>query len=274
MDLYTQIEETRQWLEKNIEIKPKWGIILGSGLGGLVRLIENAQRIEYTDIPHFKTSSVKGHQGALIFGQLEGVDVVLMAGRLHYYEGHSMKEVTYPVRVMKALGCHSVAVSNAAGGVQEGMRVGDLMIINDHINATPESPLRGVNDDRLGPRFPEMIEPYDREYINTVQGIAKEESINVKEGVYYGLSGPTFETPAEYRMIYRLGGDAVGMSTVPEVVVARHGGMRVFGLSVITDIGYPPENVEHVDHEYVLKAAQEAGYRVETLFRGLIRIHG
>jgi purine-nucleoside phosphorylase len=200
---------------------------------------------------------------------MAGSDVVLMAGRFHYYEGYSMEEVTFPVRVMKAMGVHTLIVSNAAGGMNRTFTIGDLMVITDHINQFPEHPLRGHNDERLGTRFPDMSQPYDHDLIAQAQNIAAEKGIAIKTGVYVGLQGPTFETPAEYRWLHTIGGDAVGMSTVPEVIVARHGGMRVFALSVITDIGISDEPVT-ITHEEVLEAANAAAPKMAALVAGLV----
>ena len=240
--------------------QPKIGIILGTGLGNLVTELTDKTEIAYESIPNFPVSTVEGHSGKLIVGKLGGVDVLAMQGRFHFYEGYDMKQVTFPVRVMKALGVEYLLVSNAAGGMNPDFEIGDLMIIRDHINLFPEHPLRGRNDPQMGPRFPDMSEAYSRDLIAKAKEIAREHRIRVVEGVYVGTSGPTFETPAEYRYFRIIGGDAVGMSTVPEVIVANHAGIRVFGISIITDLGVEGKIVE-VSHEEV----QEIGNRAQPL---------
>ena len=248
--------------------KPETAIILGTGLGSLVNEITEKYEIEYKDIPNFPLSTVEGHSGKLIFGKLGNKEIMAMQGRFHFYEGYSMKEVTFPVRVMRELGIKTLFVSNAAGGMNPDFLIGDLMIINDHINFFPEHPLRGKNIP-YGDRFPDMSTAYDKQLIAMAKEIAAEKGIRIVEGVYLGTQGPTFETPAEYRMFHRLGGDAVGMSTVPEVIVARHCGIRVFGISVITDLGVEGIVVE-CSHEEVQKAADEAQPKMTTIFREII----
>ena len=247
---------------------PDTAIILGTGLGSLVHEITDSYELEYADIPNFPVSTVEGHSGKLIFGKLGSKDIMAMQGRFHFYEGYSMKEVTFPVRVMKELGIKTLFVSNAAGGMNPGFSIGDLMIITDHINLFPEHPLRGRNIE-YGPRFPDMSEAYSKELITQALAIAKEKGIKVQQGVYLGTQGPTFETPAEYKMFHILGADAVGMSTVPEVIVANHCGIKVFGISVITDLGIEGKIVE-VSHEEVQKAADAAQPRMTTIMRELI----
>ena len=247
---------------------PETAIILGTGLGSLVNEITDKYEIEYKDIPNFPLSTVEGHSGKLIFGKLGNKEIMAMQGRFHFYEGYSMKEVTFPVRVMRELGIKTLFVSNAAGGMNPDFLIGDLMIINDHINFFPEHPLRGKNIP-YGDRFPDMSAAYDKQLIAMAKEIAKEKGIRVVEGVYLGTQGPTFETPAEYRMFHRMGGDAVGMSTVPEVIVARHCGIRVFGISVITDLGVEGIVVE-CSHEEVQKAADEAQPKMTTIFREIV----
>ena len=269
MSLYDNIQATAAYISGKIKGKPTVGIILGSGLGGLIHQIEKEISIPYSEIPNFPVSTVQGHAGALVFGTMNGKYVMLMAGRFHYYEGYSMHEVTFPVRVMKALGVESVVVSNAAGGMNKNFRIGDLMIITDHVNQFPEHPLRGHNDERLGTRFPDMSQPYDHTFIAKAKEIAKGLGYPVQEGVYIGLQGPTFETPAEYRWLHTIGGDAVGMSTVPEVIVARHGGMKVFAMSVITDIGISDEPVT-ITHEEVLEAANHAAPKMAAIVHDLV----
>ena len=249
--------------------RPETAIILGTGLGSLANEITEKYEIPYEDIPYFPVSTVEGHKGKLIFGKLGQKDIMAMQGRFHYYEGYTMQQVTFPVRVMRELGIKTLFVSNAAGGMSPDFEIGDLMIITDHINFFPEHPLHGRNID-YGPRFPDMSEAYDRELIRRADAIAAEKGIKVQHGVYVGVQGPTFETPAEYRMYRILGGDAVGMSTVPEVIVANHCGIRVFGVSVITDLGVEGKIVE-VSHEEVQKAADAAQPRMTEIMRELIQ---
>jgi purine-nucleoside phosphorylase len=247
---------------------PKTAIILGTGLGQLASEITDKKEIPYAEIPNFPVSTVEGHSGKLIFGKLGGIDILAMQGRFHFYEGYSMKEVTFPVRVMYELGIKTLFVSNAAGGMNPKFRIGDLMIITDHINFFPEHPLRGKNYP-TGPRFPDMHETYDKKLIKLASEIAYEKKIRVTYGVYIGLQGPTFETPAEYRMYHLLGADAVGMSTVPEVIVAHHCGIRTFGISVITDLGGFDNPVE-VSHEEVQEAANAAQPFMTEIMREMI----
>lgn len=263
-----KIQETAEFLKSKMRTSPETAIILGTGLGSLVNEITEKYEIEYKDIPNFPLSTVEGHSGKLIFGKLGGKEIMAMQGRFHFYEGYSMKEVTFPVRVMRELGIKTLFVSNAAGGMNPEFIIGDLMIITDHINMFPEHPLRGKNIP-YGDRFPDMSTAYDKELIAKAKEIAAEKGIRIVEGVYLGTQGPTFETPAEYRMFHRMGGDAVGMSTVPEVIVARHCGIRVFGISVITDLGVEGIVVE-CSHEEVQKAADEAQPKMTTIFREII----
>jgi purine-nucleoside phosphorylase len=263
------INQTADYIRTKVADIPNTAIILGTGLGALVDHIEDKQYIPYTEIPNFPVSTVEGHSGNLIFGKLGEKRVMAMQGRFHFYEGYDMKQVTFPVRVMKALGIKTLFVSNAAGGMNPDFEIGDIMIINDHINLFPEHPLRGKNYNELGDRFPDMSEPYSHRLIAEAKSIAKEKGIRVMEGVYVGTQGPTFETPAEYRYFHRIGGDAVGMSTVPEVIVARHGNMEVFAVSVITDLGVEGI-VEKVSHEEVQKAAQKAQPRMMEIMRELV----
>ena len=269
-DLLKKIADATDYISSQSAIKPAVGIILGSGLGGLVTDITDRTEIPYGDIPHFPVSTVEGHHGRLILGRMQGRPVVAMAGRFHYYEGFPMQQVTFPIRVMKALGIHTLLISNAAGGMNAAFKVGDLMIIRDHINLQPEHPLRGRNEDDLGPRFPDMSEPYSKTLIAAAQKIAGAGNIPVHTGVYVGVQGPTFETRAEYKFMHIIGGDAVGMSTVPEVIVAVHAGLKVFAMSVITDIGIrEEENV--ITHEEVLQAASAAEPKLTRIFRELIQ---
>jgi len=246
---------------------PETAIILGTGLGNLANEITEKYEIKYQDIPNFPVSTVEGHSGKLIFGKLGNKDIMAMQGRFHYYEGYSMKEVTFPVRVMKELGIKTLFVSNASGGMNDAFEIGDLMIIRDHINFFPEHPLRGKN--LYGDRFPDMSEAYSKDLIKKALDIAKEKGIKVQQGVYLGTQGPTFETPSEYKMFHILGADAVGMSTVPEVIVANHAGIKCFGISIITDLGVEGKIVE-VSHEEVQKAADAAQPKMTTIMRELI----
>jgi purine-nucleoside phosphorylase len=246
------------------------GIVLGSGLGNFRQEIEVEQEIPYGDIPHFPVSTVEGHGGTLLMGTVRGVPVVAMAGRFHFYEGYSAAEVVFPIRVMKHLGVETLLVSNAAGGVNAGFSVGDLMVITDHISFATVNPLLGRNIPELGPRFPDMSRPYSSELIRLAEGIAAAQGVELRKGVYFGVTGPTFETRAEYRLVQVLGGDAVGMSTVQEVIAAVHMGMRVFAVSIITDMGIrEEENI--ITHEEVLEAARAAEPRLAALFTSLIQ---
>lgn len=253
-----------------IPFEPKIGIILGSGLADLVNEAEIIKKIPYSDIEGFPKSTVKGHSGYLTFAKLVGREVVMLEGRFHYYEGYSLQEVTLPVRIMKLLGVETLLLTNASGGVNPDFNIGDVMIIEDHINLQPDNPLRGPNIDELGPRFPDMSEPYAWEFIDRMEQIAKENSLeNVQKGVYIALSGPTYETQAEYKMARIIGGDAVGMSTVPEVIVARHMNMRCAALSVITDLGVEGM-IEEITHDMVIEAAKKATPVAVQLFKGII----
>ena len=266
--MYTKIQETASWLKQRMTTNPKTAIILGTGLGQLASEITDTYEFPYSEIPNFPVSTVEGHAGKLIFGKLGGKDIMAMEGRFHYYEGYSMKEVTFPERVMYELGIKTLFVSNASGGMNPKFNIGDVMVITDHVNFFPEHPLRGKNFP-TGPRFPDMHEAYDHELIELANKIAEEKGIKLQHGVYVGVQGPTFETPAEYRM-YHLFGDAVGMSTVPEVIVARHCGIKVFGVSIITDLGGFDIPVE-VSHEEVQKAANAAQPIMTEIMREMIR---
>ncbi len=265
-----KINQTAEYIRSRVDGQmPTTAIILGTGLGALVDHIDDKQYIPYTDIPNFPVSTVEGHSGNLIFGRLGDRRVIAMQGRFHYYEGYDMKQVTFPVRVFKALGVDTLFVSNAAGGMNPEFRVGEIMIITDHINLFPENPLRGKNYSELGPRFPAMTEAYDKNLIRLADSIAAELDIRVKHGVYVGTPGPTFETPAEYEYFRIIGGDAVGMSTVPEVIVANHAGIKVFGVSVITDLG-GKDITEVPTHEEVQKAAMAAQPKMMEIMRKLV----
>ena len=263
-----RIQETAAFLRSKMHTQPETAIILGTGLGSLVNEITDKYEIGYETIPNFPVSTVEGHSGKLIFGKLGNKDIMAMQGRFHFYEGYAMTEVTFPIRVMRELGIQTLFVSNAAGGMNPAFEIGDLMIITDHINFFPEHPLRGKNIP-YGPRFPDMSEAYNKELIRKADAIATEKGIKVQHGIYIGTQGPTYETPAEYKMFRILGADAVGMSTVPEVSVANHCGIKVFGISVITDLGVEGKIVE-VTHEDVQKAADQAQPLMTTIMRELI----
>lgn len=267
--MYEKIQETASWLKARMSTSPTTAIILGTGLGQLASEITDSYEFAYKDIPNFPVSTVEGHAGKLIFGKLGGKDIMAMEGRFHFYEGYNMKEVTFPIRVMYELGIKTLFVSNASGGMNPSFKIGDLMIIDDHINFFPEHPLRGKNFP-TGPRFPDMHETYDHELIALADSIASEKGIEVKHGVYIGVQGPTFETPAEYRMYRGFGADAVGMSTVPEVIVAHHCGIKVFGISIITDLGGFDAPVA-VSHEEVQVAANNAQPKMTEIMREMIR---
>lgn len=264
-----KIKSTANYISGKAGVTSEIGIILGTGLGGLVKEIEILETIPYHEIPGFPVSTVEGHAGRLIFGKLGNKTVLAMQGRFHYYEGYDMKEVTFPVRVMRELGITNLFVSNASGGLNPDYRVGDIMVIRDHINFFPEHPLRGKNEESLGPRFPDMSRVYDERLRMNAKQIALENNFSLKEGVYVGVSGPTFETPAEYLMFRKMGGDAVGMSTVPEVIVARHAGMKIFGISIITDSGVPGQIVE-ISHEEVQQVAMKAEPKMTLIMKKLI----
>ncbi len=267
--MWNKVQETSKYIKEKTNFTPEYGVILGSGLGGFTNDIQIEFTLPYNEIPNFPVSTVEGHKGALVFGTIGDKKVVAMQGRFHFYEGYDMKEVTFPVRVMKQIGVTKLVVSNASGGVNPNYKVGSIVIINDHINMMPEHPLRGKNDERFGPRFVNMSEPYSRKMIAKAKEIAASLDVNVQDGVYLGLQGPTFETLSEYKMVKSLGADCVGMSTVPEVIVARHMDLETFGISVITDMGNE-ESIETITHAEVLEAAQKAEPFVRNLIKNLI----
>ena len=264
-----QIKESAEWIKQHTTMRPLTAIVLGTGLGRLAQEIEIVEAFPYQDIPNFPVSTVEGHSGKLIFGRLGGKDVMALQGRFHFYEGYNMKQVTFPIRVMYELGIQNLFVSNAAGGMNPDFEIGDLMLITDHINFMPEHPLRG-------PNFPtdthnqDIQEAYDHQFLDMARAIAKEKGIRTVEGVYLATQGPTFETPAEYKMYHIFGADAVGMSTVPEVIVAHHCGIRVFGVSIITDLGVEGKIVE-VSHEEVQKAADAVQPLMAEIFREMVK---
>ncbi|MEJ7586321.1 MAG: purine-nucleoside phosphorylase [Ferruginibacter sp.] len=267
--MITKINEAVAYIRRFYDTSPVVGIVLGSGLGSFTADMNIEEEILYQDIPHFPLSTVEGHTGKLIFGEMGGKKVVAMAGRFHFYEGYSASEVVFPIRVMKFLGIETLLISNAAGGMNKSFKVGDLMVITDHISLFAVNPLLGKNADELGPRFPDMSEPYNKSLINKVKAIATVKNIDLKEGIYCGVTGPTFETRAEYKLLKVIGGDAVGMSTVQEVIAAVHLGLTVFAMSVITDIGIREEE-NKITHAEVLEAAAHAEPRLTYLFKELI----
>ena len=256
-DLKAKVTESVEFVNQKSKIKPEIAIILGTGLGRLAEDIEEKEIIPYSEIPNFPVSTVQSHSGNLVLGKLGNKEVVAMQGRFHYYEGYSLKEVTFPVRVMKKLGADTIIISNAAGGMNRFFKRGDLMIITDHLNLFGDNPLIGPNDEELGPRFPDMSEAYNQKLIELAKKVALKEKIKLQEGVYAGLIGPTLETPAEYRFLISIGADAVGMSTIPEVIVANHMGMKVLGISCITDLAIDGV-IEGVSLEEILQIASDA----------------
>ena len=264
------IQQTTLYIKNRIgDFEPEIGIILGTGLGGLVTEIEVEKQLMYSNIPDFPISTLEFHSGKLIFGTLAGKKVVAMQGRLHYYEGYTMQQITFPVRVMKMLGIKTLFVSNASGSLNPNIKKGDLMVIEDHINLQPHNPLIGRNEEQLGPRFPDMSQPYRRDLIENALNIAKENNIACHKGVYVAVTGPNLETKAEYRYLRIIGGDAVGMSTVPEVIVANHMGLPVFAISVLTDEGFP-DNLHPVSVEEILAVAHEAEPKMTLILKKLI----
>ena len=269
--LMQQLEETTSFIKEEYSQSPEIGIVLGSGLGNLINEIKVEKEISYDTIPHFPLSTVEGHSGKLLFGELSDKRVAVMAGRFHFYEGYKPEQIAYPIRVMKMLGTHTVLISNAAGGVNTNFKVGDLMIIKDHISLFTVNPLLGENDEVIGTRFPDMSEPYCKLLIAKAKEIGERLDYDLKEGIYTGVTGPSFETRAEYKLIKAIGGDAVGMSTVQEVIAAVHAGLKVFALSVITDLGIRDED-NLITHEEVLVAAKEAEPRLTRLIKEMIRV--
>lgn len=268
--MWEKVQETVSYIQSKTNFLPEYGVILGSGLGGFTGDITIEHTLPYSDIPNFPVSTVQGHKGALVFGTIGDKKVMAMQGRFHFYEGYDMKEVTFPVRVMKYLGVKKLIVSNASGGVNNDYEVGSIVLIKDHINMMPEHPLRGKNEERFGPRFVNMSEPYSRKMLLKAKELANTLGITVHDGVYLGLQGPTFETLAEYKMVKILGADCVGMSTVPEVIVACHMEMETFGISVITDMGNE-DSIDTVSHDEVLEAAKKAEPHVRNLIKELIK---
>lgn len=268
-NLLQQIEESKKFILSRIKNAPKIGLILGSGLGSLANEIKDPVSIDYKDIPNFPISTVEGHVGQLIIGALANKEVVAMQGRPHYYEGYSMQEVTFPVRVMQAIGVDLLIITNACGGLNSQLYPGALMIIKDHINLTGDNPLLGTNYEELGPRFPDMSNAYDRNYIELAKQVGKNLSIKLHEGVYLGISGPNYMSKAELKMCIKLGADTIGMSTVPEVIVARHGGLKVLGISCVTDMAIPNQLVS-ISHEEVINVANKTKPKFIRLVKSII----
>ena len=269
--LYEQIQETAAAVRQRTAFRPRTGIILGTGLGNLAAEVDAEAGIPYAELPHFAVSTVQSHQGKLIFGRLEGHPVVVMAGRLHYYEGWTMQQVTFPVRVLKALGIERLIITNASGGINPHFRGGDIVVVRDHINLLPENPLRGPNDERLGPRFPDMSAPYDAGLRAQSLAAAKKLGIRAFEGVYSALQGPNLETPAEYGMLRHLGSDCTGMSSIPEVLVARHMDLPVLMFSLVTNVAYPPAVIKETSVEDVINIAAAAEPNLSALVREVLK---
>lgn len=270
-DYTAKLAEVRHYLMERVNNQPEMGIILGSGLGGFAEVMEEKVSIPYRDIPHFPVSTVEGHKGELVFGRVNGKSVMAMQGRFHYYEGYSMQEVTFPVRVMQVLGVTGLIVTNASGGINPSYRPGDLVLIKDHLNFMGENPLRGANLSSLGPRFPDLSEGYDLEWRQKALTVAREAGIHPQEGIYAAMSGPSYESPAEIRFLRTVGADLVGMSTVPEVIVANHGGMRVLGISCVTNMaaGILPQRLSHAE---VMETAERIEKQFIRFVQGLVRI--
>ena len=270
LSLRDKIKKAKEFIQNKSKLKPDIGIILGTGLGALAGEIESKTKLAYRDIPHFPVSTAPGHEGNLILGLLGGKKVAAMQGRFHFYEGYSLEEIAFPIRVMRKMGIDLLIESNAAGGMNPNFKAGDLMVITDHINLTGNNPLIGPNDDGLGPRFPDMSEPYDQNLIELTEKIAIQERIRIHRGVYVGVTGPNFETRAEYRFLRLIGADAVGMSTVPEVIVARHSGLRVLGISCITDECIP-DRLRPVDFRLVIRVAKAAEPKMTRLVEKVVQ---
>jgi len=268
--LWEQIQETQAWLTRRWAGPARVGLILGTGLGGLVTKIKTEVAIPYVEIPHFPRSTAPSHAGKLLCGTLEGVPVMAMEGRIHYYEGYSLQQVTFPIRVMKAMGADTLVVTSAVGGMNPQYSLADIVILEDHINLMPDNPLRGINDDRLGPRFPDMSEPWNRKLIEKARRIALELGISAHKGVLVAVPGPNLETRAEYRMLRMMGADIVGMSTVPECIAAVHAGLKTVGFSIVTDMCLP-DALEPADISKILKVAAQGGEQLERLLVELFR---
>jgi purine-nucleoside phosphorylase len=272
LNLFDQIAEATAYLRTITDFQPHTGIVLGTGLGRLADDIVPVCAVPYASIPHFARSTVESHKGQLIFGHLEGQPVVAMAGRFHWYEGWSMQQVTFPIRVLKALGVEQIIITNASGGVNPHLQNGDLVIVRDHINLLPENPLRGPNDERLGPRFPDLSQTYDTTLRQRALDIARSNGIRATEGVYSALSGPNLETPAEYAMLRGLGSDCTGMSSIPEVLVARHSGLKVLMISMVTNVAFPPSRIRETTVDEVIATAMAAEPGMSTVIKGVLAV--
>ena len=268
---FDSIQEASSFLKGRIKEQPVVSIVLGSGLGSLTRHINNKVVIPYSEVPNFPETTVLGHKGELIFGQINGVPIVAQSGRLHYYEGYNMKEVTFPIRVFKQLGANHVVMASAVGGIHEDFNAGDITIVEDHINLFPENPLRGINDVRLGPRFPDMVNAYDPELITLAESIAQRRDISLHRSVYAGLAGPNIETKAEYNYLHRIGANVVGMSTVPEVIVAQHMAMKICVFTAVTNQCFPTSMIQKVSHEAILDVAKIAEKKISYIVIDMIK---
>jgi purine-nucleoside phosphorylase len=271
MQLFDKLQETLAFIRNQTVFEPRFGIVLGTGLGNLTDEIQVTHEINYTSIPHFPRSTVESHKGKLVFGYLSEQPVVVLAGRFHYYEGYSMQQVTFPIRVLNALGIEHLILSNVAGSTNANIEAGDLVVVKDHINLQPENPLRGENDERLGPRFPDMLHTYNKEWNSRALAIASKHHIRAHEGVYVALQGPNLETPAEYSFLHRIGGDLVGMSTVPEVLVARHSGLSVMVISVVSNKCFPIEEIKVTTLEEVIAVAKVAEGKLTFVIKTLLQ---
>ena len=269
-ELISKINETLEVIKKITTEEYPFGIILGTGLGGLTKDIEDRREIEYEDLPHFPLSTVESHHGKLIFGKIGDKNVVAMQGRFHFYEGYSMKQITYPVRVMKFLGVKTLIVSNACGGMNPIYKRGDIMLMVDHINLIGDNPLIGMNEDELGPRFPDMSEPYDLELVKVAEEVALENKIKVQKGIYVAVPGPNLETKAEYRFLRTIGADVVGMSTIPENIVAIHMGIKVLGISIVTDECFP-DSLKPVNVEEIISTAMKAEPKMTLIMKEVVK---
>ena len=270
-DLKQKINEAVSFIQSKTDISPRVGLITGTGLGVLLDDMEVSTEIDYADIPHFPVSTVQSHKGKLVLGTLAGKQVIAMAGRFHYYEGYSMQQLTFPIRVLKYLGIDLLFITNASGSTHQDYKTGDIMILNDHINLFPDHPLRGANDESIGPRFPDMLKTYNKDLIQKAMNIAEANGISCKQGVYAGLTGPSLETPAEYQYMHNIGAHAVGMSTVPEILVAKHMELPIFAASVITDAGYPSHLIQETSVEDVIEVANTTGPKLAFIFKEMIK---
>ncbi len=272
--MFDKVKESIQYIQSVTDFRPKYGIVLGTGLGDLSEQITDTTEIDYRNIPHFPVSTVESHKGKLIFGYLNGHPIVAMAGRFHYYEGYTARELTFPIRVLKFLGIELLFISNVSGGVNPNYKAGDIIFVKDHIFLQPDNPLRGSNDERLGVRFPDMSNTYDKALIKAGLSVARENNIRAHEGVYICLQGPNLETPAEYVFAHKIGGDVVGMSTIPEVIVAKHSNLPVFVLSIVSNQSYPPEMIKETTIEDVIQMAKEVEPKMTLIVKSMMKILG